>query len=796
MSVIHYIRKHPVVLALLLCLSVLTLSLFWPVSDATLLDHSVISLRITDREGGLLREIRPAGRGQPVSLAQVNPIAVEALIVTEDKRFFSHPGVDLLALFRAMRDNLRSGTVISGGSTLTMQAARAIRARTRRGWWDKIAEMHLALRLEIYFSKETILGLWLNRVSFGNQAFGIESASQLYFGKSARDLTLAEATYLIGLPQSPSRYNPFRHPARAESRQRYVLAAMQDAGLITAVNQQQIRAPELLAPDRSFRAPHFVQWTLNRLEKTTQNVTEIRTSIDPVLQENVEALARGHLRLLRGSDVTNAAAVVLDNDTGDILAYLGSVDFWDDRAGGQNDGVQMFRQPGSALKPFTYAYALSTRRYTPASILPDIELHVPEAGGAFSPQNYDNRYHGPVSIRTALASSYNVPAVYLAREIGPTALLATLHRAGFVSLTKSAETYGVGITLGNGEVQLLEMTRAFAGLARGGSLPPVRTEYWRRTTENDTLVIRQDLPAPTGLDVRAAYLITHILSDPEARSPAFGRGGPLELPFPCAVKTGTSKDYRDNWTVGYTPRHTVAVWTGNFDGAPMRWVSGVSGAGPLFKAIMTTLGTAGEFDRPDGIIQTTICRESGMLPNKYCPTRQIELFWEGTIPGDTCNVHRLVDIDHRTGMLAGASTPSNAVVPTLFTVYSPEYANWMREQGLPFPPQISYNDPTTISDSLYFTGQLSVQYPESGTVFRIDPVLRRDYQRLQLRGEAHESLIDVSWWIDNVQIAGEYSKTLWTLEPGRHRFELRAISREGRRLRSRPVEIIVVDAGG
>lgn len=773
-------------------------SLAWPVPHA--LDAPpAASLRITDRTGELLRAVHADGRSAPVPLEAVAPAVVDALLATEDRRFYRHPGIDPLALARAAWTDLRHGKIVSGGSTITMQVARLLRNRSNRGWLDKLLEMHLALRLELRRSKDEILALWLNRVPFGNRARGIEAAARLYFDKPARDLTTAEAAYLVGLPQSPSRYNPFRHPERAKARQRRVLRAMERAGHLTTAERRHLAALplDLQPPDDVFRAPHLSEHLLRTLPEDT-TLVELRTTIDPALQSQVARIVRGHIARLQDRSVTNAAAVVLDNRTGAVRAYVGSADFWNARDGGQNDGVRMRRQPGSALKPFVYARALATRRYTPASVLADIPLQVLEAGGAFSPENYDERYHGPVPLREALASSYNVPAVRLARSLGPEAVLATLHDAGFASLTQPATHYGVGLALGNGEVQLLELARAYAGLARGGSLPPLHTERWRVTTRGDTLRPTLAAPQPMGLPTPVVHLITDVLRDPEARAPAFGRGGPLELPFPAAVKTGTSKDYRDNWTVGYTPRHTVAVWAGNFDGSPMRWVSGVSGAGPIFKAIMLELGSGGDFARPVGLETATICPASGRRPGAHCPAPHRELFLTGTAPADTCTVHRRLTLDTRSGLLASADTPARFVRHRLFTVYPERFHPWMRAEGLPLPPQATHAaavaHPAHSADSAEatFTDRLQVQYPEDGTTYRLDPVLRADRQQIHLRGTADDALHDVHWRIDGTRLDAGYRDATWRLRPGTHTLALHAVQADGTPVQSRPSRVRVL----
>ena len=787
------IKKPGIAGALLL--GVFAASLAWPVDVRQ--EAAVVSTRITDRDGRLLREVRDGGRGRPVDLDALPSSVVDALVATEDRRFYRHPGIDPLALVRAAWTNMEAGRVVSGGSTVTMQVARVLRGRQARTLPAKLAEMHLALRLELRLSKEEILALWLERVPFGNATYGIEAAARLYFGKAAQDLSTAEAAFLVGLPQSPSRYNPFRQGARAKARQGRVLQAMERAGRLTSAQRRRLErtSVDLARPEVSFQAPHLTSALAASLPPKGRPA-EVRTTINGALQRRIEAIVRGHLAGLHDASVTNAAALVLDNATGAVLAYVGSADFWDAQAGGQNDGVRMRRQPGSALKPFTYAHVLATSRYTTASILPDLPLQVPEAGGAFSPENYDKRYHGPVPLRQALASSYNVPAVQVAREIGPAALLETLHRSGFASLDRPAQHYGVGLTLGSGEVTLGELARAYAALARGGTRPDVHVERWRRTASGDTLDVRLEKPAPTGISPQVAYLITDVLGDAEARAPGFGRGGPLELPFPCAAKTGTSKDYRDNWTAGYTPRYTVAVWVGNFDGSPMRWVSGVSGAGPIFHAIMRALGPSGDFVRPEGLVEKTICPGSGRPPGSFCPSRQRRLFLDGTAPADSCDVHRRVRLDGRTGLLASEATPPEAVEEKTFAVYPPAYHAWMREHGWPLPPTAKGADVRDASaDAPDVTGRLRVDYPASGTAFRVDPVLRSAYQKIHLRGSATSDLVDVHWRIDGERLAGDYRQATWPLKPGRHRVELWAVDEGGRPLRSRTSVVDVMATG-
>jgi penicillin-binding protein 1C len=732
-----------------------------------------------------------------VPLDAIPSHVVEAVVATEDRRFWRHPGIDPFAVLRAAASNWREGQIVSGASTLTMQVARLLRAggpTARRGWGDKIAEAHLALRLELRWSKRRILEAWLNRVSFGNDTRGLEAAARLYFGKPARDLTRAEGAFLVGLPQSPSRYNPFRHPDRARERQRQVLDALVAAGRLDAGARSHLAALplDLRDPASAFRAPHFTAWVLATTPRDVAGPgrTELRTTLDGELQAAVEGLVRTRVAALASEAVTNAAAVVLHNATGDVRAYAGSADFWDEAAAGQNDGVRMLRQPGSTLKPFLYARALEDRSRTAASVLADIELHVPAAGGAFSPTNYDGRFHGPTPLRTALASSYNVPAVRLARAMGPDRLLDALHAAGFASLDRAPAHYGVGLALGNGEVQLLELARAYAGLARGGTLPPVRPIRWARTVAGDTLRPSPAAPAPMGLSPPTVHLIRDILSDPQARSPAFGTETPLTLPFPAAAKTGTSKDYRDNWTVGFTPTHTVAVWVGNFDGSPTRRVSGVTGAGPLYHAILQEIGPGGRFERPAGLVDRAVCPASGARPATACPAPRTEIFAAGTAPVDTCTVHRTVRIDVRTGRHAAADTPPPSVRRETAAVYPEVYHAWMRAHSLPLPPAPPLRS-TGSPGAPLVSDRLHIQHPVDGSRFLLDPVLRRSHQRIHFRGAAPATWQDVHWTVDGERIEAAAAEASWQLQEGVHVVRLHAVRPDGRRVHSPPVPLHV-----
>lgn len=661
---------------------------------AGLLDYrEVASVKILDRDGRLLRELRSRedGRSTPLRADDIPDVVKDAFIAAEDHRFHSHPGVDPIAITRAAIGNFKAGRVVSGGSTLTQQLARALvpRPRTLAG---KVQEALWALRLEAQLSKEEILAQYLNRVPFGNGTFGVEAASQLYFGREARYLSVGQAAVLASIPRGPTAYNPYRHPERLDARKRWVVSRMEETERLTAeaASQAKDEPIDLRAFTAAFRAPHFVDFVARNLERWgLGEATVIQTTLDPDLQAQVEALVADEVSRLADRGVGSAAALVIDNATGEVLAYVGSADFFDDVHQGQNDGVQMLRQPGSVLKPFAYLEAFLAGD-TPATVLADVEAHFPGRQGAYSPENYDRRVHGPVRAREALANSYNVPAVRLAESLGPDRILRMLHAAGFESLERGSEHYGLGVVLGNGEVSMWEAARAYAGLSRGGVLTSLRP--LRRAVRSDGAPLRlpRELEPRRFAGAPETALVTHVLADNTARARAFGLDSVLRLPFPSAAKTGTSKGYSDNWTVGYTRERTVAVWAGNFDGSAMTNVSGITGAGPIFRATMIASMRG---VRPAPLIgettleQRRICPHSGQEATHHCPSAMEEVFVRGRAPKGGCTMHAQLaaglegDLAERCAALAG---PEGTV-----TDLGPDFYDWARAEGIAREPWLA-----------------------------------------------------------------------------------------------------------
>ena len=599
------------------CLACLFLFLPCPVcgGEENFLMPSVL---VTDKNGAPMRGFLSSNQTYyyPVALSEVSPWLIAAAVAAEDKRFFYHDGVDVQAVLRAGVQNIASGKTVSGASTITQQLVRAIEPRPKT-WRGKLGEAWQAERWEKTHTKEEILEDYFNRVEFGNLMQGVQAAAQFYFGVDAAELSLAQSAFLVGLIKSPTRYNPLTHFARAKKRQEYVLVRMKNEKMIDdELYQTAVQEPVVLrAASNVFDAPHLMQFLYPLLPK---NVSQVQTTLDKNLQNYAEKLVKAYIAKLTEENVTNAAVIVVENATGAILAYVGSADFYDAKHQGQVDGARALRQPGSSLKPFVYGLAFEKNLLTPASLISDEDTFFE---GGFRPRNYDEKFHGFVSARQSLARSYNIPAVKAAEKIGTDALLHTLQQAGLTELNRPADFYGLGLSLGNGEVQLLHLTNAYATLARGGIFKPL-TLAW------NPLILSDGKPRRV-LSEQTAYLVSHILSDNHARAAAFGLNSALFVPFEMAAKTGTSKDYKDNFALGYTPRWTVGVWVGNFDASPMRRVSGVTGAGPLLHDLAVYLQAkypSSPFTMPHGIITASVCSQTGLLAGPSCTHAHEEIF--------------------------------------------------------------------------------------------------------------------------------------------------------------------------
>ena len=686
---------------------------FVPVPEA-LLRTPPVSVEFTDRSGKTLRETRVAERfRREVKYAEIPQNVIHAMLAAEDKRFFSHSGVDWLAAGRAAASGVRAGRKTSGASTISQQLIKLSvpRPRTLR---TKFIEMATALRLEQIWTKEEILAAYLNRLDFGNLNFGIAEAANHYFGKPLADLSNAEAALLAGLPWNPTRLNPHANPAAAKRRQETVLRRMHESGWLAQEDYERAVAEPLRyeKAHRVFNAPHFVDLVLQSgSERNADNPVrsegsggevpasfrrrlqgEVRTTLDLDLNRFIERSVTERLAGLRAENVREAAAVVLDNRTGDVLALVGSENYFAPGSGMVNGATQP-RSAGSTIKPITYLLALE-RGDTPATIVADVPTEFPTPTGPYRPENYHRHCQGPVRYREALACSLNIPAVKVLQSLGGAAILQKRLQAwGVTTLPKEPDEYGLGLTIGNAEVSLLELANLYATLARMGE--------WRlyrlvRNADNPVrgLVPRAGLPAlrePRRADL--CWLIADMLSDNAARTPSFGANSALRFNFPVACKTGTSTDFRDNWTVGYTPEFTVAVWVGNFNGSPMREVSGVTGAAPIMHDVMEHLhrrfGTTW-FERPAGIVERAVHPLTGHLLSAPRADAVVEKFAAGQLP----KAESAADCDAAGRVKLGA-----------------EYSEWAASADNQIRDRVVLED----------EGRLHLVSPQPGSTFLVDP---------------------------------------------------------------------------
>ena len=658
--------------------------------------------QILDREGNLLWEIidPTGGRRTIVTLDQISPDLINATIATEDRYFFLNVGVDPIAIGRAVYYNLSEGEIVSGASTITQQLARNVlltpEERTEQSLARKIKEAVLAVEINRRYTKRQILEIYLNQIYYGNLAYGIEAAAQTYFGKPAKDLSLPEAAMLAGLPQSPATHDPYVNPDGARRRQADVLRLMVEADYISPAQAEAARQSELefRMPSNTFAAPHFVNYVRQELEKVVppeyiyQAGLRVQTTLDPRLQAIAEEEVQAQVNALAGRNVTNGALVALDVATGQILAMVGSKDFRDEAIDGQVNIVTSLRQPGSTIKPLTYLATFERLNWTPSTLIMDVPVEYPDwSGNVYRPRNYDDKFHGPVSLRLALANSYNIPAIKALERVGIDALKEMAARLGITSLTRN--DYGLSLTLGGGEVPLIELTGAFQAIANRGVLAPPTailkiTDSFGREIDPPRSQPRQVLRE------EHAYLMTNILADNQARAISFGPNSALRLSRPAAAKTGTTNDYRDNWTIGYTPDIVAGVWVGNADNSPMLNVSGLAGAGPIWHNFMER-AHAGvpvrDFIRPPNIIEREVCADSGAIPSEVCPERRKEIFFKDQPPlGPEHDIHQMIEIDRNTGLRANEFCRAN-VEKRYYRVYPPDGREWALAQGFEQPPE-------------------------------------------------------------------------------------------------------------
>lgn len=658
---------------------------------------------------------------------------VKATIIREDRRFFLHKGVDLVSLYRAVYENFRYHKIVSGGSTITMQEAKIILNHKKRTIFTKILEILYALKLELHLNKAEILEIYLNRVPYGSQTYGVEAGAQFYFRKSAKQLSIGECCILAALPKSPGIINPFKNQELLNNEKSMIVNKLLKEECIDSTTYFcALKEPfQIDKKNIIFRASHFVDFVLSQ---TKENVhSTITSTIDISLQENLEKMLFTSIKSLKKYNVHQGAVIVMDTKTGEILALVGSKDYFDEKEG-QVNGCLSLRQPGSSLKPFLYILALSNG-YPISYLMNDTITEFKLADGTiFAPRNYGEKYHKLVRAREALGSSFNVPAVYLLERMGVEKFYTFLTNLHFTSLFKQPNFYGLSLSLGAAEIKLIELANAYRAIANNG--------IWSafKFLKDDKKRIGERF-----FSEEVAYIVTDVLADNSSRIKAFGGDSPLNLPFPCAVKTGTTKNFKDNWCIGFTKKYTVGIWVGNFDGTPMNGVSGISGAAPLFRDIMIELHRneypAG-FEEPKSLVHSKICAKTGLIAGKGCPIIE-EIYIPGTEPKDTC-------------FYCGGLTDSRKCCP---------YIGEMDPVGTGLVP---------VRNNI---GGFRIIHPQNGDIFKLDPQIPYRNQAIVFKVQCDSSIESFTLHLNGKNLCENKSTYLWQPKPGKYELEARAKGR-------------------
>ena len=643
-----------------------------------------ISTKIYDRNGVLLYKIYDDKNRTIVPLEEIPENVRLATLAAEDAEFYAHPGFSVKGMIRAVYRNLTRSD-LSGGSTITQQLVKNALLSSEKTIVRKLREIVLAIEVEIVYSKDEILEMYLNEVSYGGTAYGIQEAANVYFDEDVQELTLAEAALLAGLPKSPTRFSPFgATPEQGLDRQKDIIRLMRINKFITEKQEVDTLSEKLVFAQNKIdiKAPHFVMYVKKQLsEKYGDEVVEkggleVTTTLDYSIQKQAEGVVKNEISGLEGLNVTNGAVVVLNPQTGEVLAMVGSKDYFDTARDGNVNVATSQRQPGSSIKVVNYAYALSNG-YTPATIISDTPVRFSVPGQEpYAPKNYDGTFRGRISLRSAFAESRNVPAVKVLATYGVNKMIDLGQQMG-ITTWDNRDRFGLSLTLGGGEVKLIDLAQVYATVANYGKKPElssvievanhsgkilekeecIDSDIPPRPQEPTAVLFKKALAAEARvgsgpcnqvpvIDQGVAFLLTDILSDNEARSPAFGRYSELVIPGhpEVAVKTGTSNDLRDNLTIGYNQNYLIAVWVGNNDNSPMsRVASGVTGASPIFNSIMSRLlaGTKSEaWVPPNDTVRLGVCSLTGSLPCRGCPTKA-EWFLKENIPTIACSPEQL-----------------------------------------------------------------------------------------------------------------------------------------------------------
>ena len=698
--------------------------------------HQPPSTIVLDRHGEWLRAFIASDESWHIpepSLDEISPQLRTAVLTYEDRWFYRHFGINPFSIVQAAIDNIKAGKIVRGGSTITMQVARMMEPKARTVP-NKLIEMFRALQLELAYSKDEILTLYFNMAPYGGNIVGSAAASRIYFNKPQNRLNLGEAALLAAIPNSPTYLRPDVYPENARVARKKVLRQMRKFGKIDASELQEAASdsiPTVRYP-MPFKAPH-----LTRLLAKTESGHRIYSTIDSDIQELSERVLRENIAPLQREGISTGAVVVMDTKSREVLAMVGSHDFFDQASEGQVNGATAPRSPGSALKPFIYGIALERGLITPERLLHDVPVNYAE----YSPVNYDGEYRGYVTARDALAHSLNVPAVNLYAQLGNDGIYALLKRAGISTLSEPKTHYGLSLILGSCEITLLELTALYAGLANLGEFGQHRLTR----QSGDTL------PAPSTkrlLSRGACFILTEMLT--EVRRPDLPAAYEASMNLPkVAWKTGTSYGHRDAWSVGYTPAYTIGVWVGNFDGHGSPSLVGSEVAAPILFALFNALTNSASnrwFTRPYQVSTRKVCALSGMPVSGNCPTTKVDNYISNLSAKAPCRVHKRITIDNETGAtLCSHCRIGRFYHQVVYEEWRPEVATWLSKSGFAIQP-IPPHNPNCVG-VVAGRGPL-IRSPSGDSEYHIRAGVNLEYQKLLLAASVSNRTKQVFWFVN------------------------------------------------
>jgi len=719
---------------------------------------------VRDRNGELLRAFLAPDQMWRirVNAEEIAPALKTTVIAYEDKYFYWHVGINPVAVARAAIANLQARRVVQGGSTITMQVARLMEPKERT-LANKLVEAFRALQLEWRYSKDEILTFYFNLAPYGGNIVGAGAAAYFYFNKSADQLSLGESALLAAIPNSPNLYRPDLNPRAAAHARQKILALLEQQGKTSDRRVEEANSEPL--PRRRFDLPFLTPHLSEKLTQLYPHRERLETTIDASVQKLAQNILVTNIQPLRQRGINNGAIVVIENKSQDVLAMVGSADFFDEHNDGQVNGAMSPRSPGSALKPFIYALGFEHGLISPQSLLYD----VPVEYGGFKPVNYDDQYHGAVTVEDALIRSLNVPAVNLYAQLGEQGIYGFLQEAGVTTLPKTREYYGLSLILGGCEVTLLELTNLYAGLANRGRFRPYRLLTSLDQVEGKTL-----------LSPGACYLATDILS--QLRRPELPAVWDASISIPTvAWKTGTSYGHRDAWSIGYTPRCTIGVWAGNFDGKGVPGLVGAEVAAPILFALFNALekpSGSNWFLQPAGVEHRQVCSISGMPLSEFCATAKDERFLPGISPNQGCSIHQLLFVDKKTGQrLCSHCRVGKKVSEKIVEQWPAEIATWLARTGYPIqriPEHYSKCSKVAAGETPV------IRSPVANAEYKVRSGVNLRYQKILLDASVSNLSKRIYWFLNGRMIFSGDPREKVFMKPQKGRHTLMCMDDEGR----------------